>query len=78
MAIVILIDGREVDSASPEWRAECLRRSEHVQALLAMRGPDGRGKRNAYVEQVAFLEGAEAAKRLRERVKAEWPKGQAA
>lgn len=74
MTTITLIDSRTVDSASPEWRAECLARHEHVQKLLAMRGADGRAKRNAYIEQVAFLEGAEAAKRLRDRLAAEWPK----
>lgn len=72
MKTVTLIDGRTVPSDSPEWRAECLGRHKHVEAVLAMRGESNRGKRAAYIEQIDFLEGAEAGRRLREAVKAAW------
>ena len=36
MPNVTLIDGREVDSASPEWREECLQRHRHVDTLLRL------------------------------------------
>jgi hypothetical protein len=78
MTTVTLSDGREVESDSPEWRAECLHRHRQVQEILSMRGNSNRGKRAAFIEQVDFLEGAEAGRRLRERVRAEWPKGEGA
>jgi hypothetical protein len=72
MPTVTLIDGTEVDSASEAWRLETFNRWKHVQAILAMRGESNLGKRAAYIEQIDFLEGAEAGRRLREAVKRAW------
>jgi hypothetical protein len=73
---VTLIDGRTVPSDSAEWRDETLARWRHVQAVMAMRGKANQPARQQYIEQVDFLEGAEAGRRLREQVKAAWTQGE--
>ena len=78
MKTVTLIDGRTVPSDSLEWLAETRTRHNHVQMLLAMRGPDGRAKRQQYLEQIDHREGVEAGRRLREQLKAAWPQGEKA
>ena len=59
MSTVTLHTGEAVDSDSPEWRAECLARHQHVQAVLAMRGASNRGRRAAYVESLEATNGVE-------------------
>lgn len=59
---VTLIDGRQVSSASPEWRAECLQRHNHMQTMGRLRTTDGRRE---YIAAVARKEGTEAAERLK-------------
>ncbi|WP_062196487.1 DUF7696 family protein [Caldimonas taiwanensis] len=71
---VILIDGREVDSASPEWREECLQRHRHVDTLLRL---CTRQERAQYLEAVRQAEGEEAARRLKLKFLAEWEKSRA-
>lgn len=71
--MVTLCDGRQVPSDSALWRDECKRRHDQAQEVIAMRGVANRGKRNAYIERVRNTEGAEAGRRLTERVKADWP-----
>lgn len=78
MSTVTLIDGRQVPSDSLEWLAETRGRFNHVQMLLAMRGPEGRAKRQQYLEQIDHREGAEAGRRLREQLRAAWPQGERA
>jgi hypothetical protein len=68
---VILIDGREVDSASPEWREECLQRQRHVDTLLRL---NSRQERAQYLEAVRQAEGEEAARRLKVKFLAQWEK----
>lgn len=75
MKTVTLINGREVPSDSTEWRNECLGRDHHAQAILRMVGRQYRAAREAYCANVGVREGAEAERRLRERVRAVWPKG---
>ena len=71
---VTLIDGRQVDSASPEWRAECLQRQRHVDTLKRLLL---RQDRADYLEAVERTEGAEAARRLRESFHLAWEKSKA-
>ena len=71
-ATVTLINGRQVLSDSAEWRLECFNRHAHVEAVLRMRGADNKARRQQYIEQVEFLEGAEAGRRLREQVQKAW------
>lgn len=59
---VTLIDGREVDSASPEWREECLQRYRHVCTLMRL---PTRQERADYLDAVRRAEGDEAARRLK-------------
>lgn len=62
MAAVILLDGREVDSASEEWRAECSQRHEEAQRVAAM--PNNEARR-AHIATVRKNRGDLAADRLR-------------
>lgn len=71
---VILIDGREVDSASSEWREECLQRHRHVDTLLRL---CTRQERAQYLEAVRKAEGEEAARRLKLMFLAQWEKSRA-
>ena len=66
MTTVTLADGREVDSASAEWREECLARARHVETLLHMTGPGSRDQRARYLATVAEREGVAAAARVKE------------
>lgn len=72
MKTVTLIDGSQMPSDSSAWRDECFARWKHVQAVMAMRGKANQPARQQYIEQVDFLEGAEAGKRLREAVRRAW------
>jgi hypothetical protein len=72
---VVLIDGTVTDTWSNEWREECMARDKHVQAVCRMLGKQYRGRRDAYCTSVGIMEGAEAEKRLRARIKEVWPKG---
>lgn len=71
---VTLTDGRQVDSASPEWRAECLQRQRHVDTLMRLLL---RQDRADYLAAVERTEGAEAARRLRENFQLAWEKSKA-
>jgi len=72
---VTLLSGIITDTWDDAWKLECLHRNEHVQAILRMVGKQYRGAREAYCADVGIREGAEAERRLRERVKVVWPKG---
>lgn len=72
---VILIDGREVDSSSPQWREECSQRHRHVCTLLRL---TTRQERAQYLETVRQAEGEEAARRLKAKFLAEWEKSRRA
>jgi len=69
---VTLLDGREVDSWSPEWRAECLKRNEHVQMIFGMLGSENRHIREKYYESIRRNEGPEFEKRVRQAVEKIW------
>lgn len=71
MPSVTLINGRQVDSASPEWRAECLQRQRHIDTLMSLAL---RHDRAQYLADVEKAEGPEAARRLRERFAEAWAK----
>lgn len=71
-ATVTLIDGRTVPNDSQDWLHECFNRHSHVEAVLRMRGADNKARRQQYIEQVDAREGAEAGRRLRERIKWAW------
>ena len=70
MAIVALQDGRHVDSASPEWRAECLRNwkarqpdvDRHVAAMLRI---SGRQARTTYLQKLTESDGDPFAQRVK-------------
>ena len=59
---VTLIDGREVDSSSEEWRLECLARDRHVANMRRI----ARELRQDYLSNVCRREGDEAERRLRD------------
>ena len=69
---VTLLDGTVTDTWSPEWRAECLARDKHVQAVLGMLGKANRARRDAFYASIGRLEGAEQEKRVREAVGRAW------
>lgn len=69
---VVLLDGTITDTWSNGWRSECLKRDEHVNAILRMLGKQYRDRREAYYESVGRFEGAEAEKRLRAEVARRW------
>ena len=64
MGTVTLIDGREVDSYSEAWRAEC-----EARHILSM--PNKFVRRN-YLEQVAKRRGEKAGQQLADLVRAVW------
>jgi hypothetical protein len=73
---VTLADGTVACSWSPEWRAECARRVEHVHSMLnVFRGVE---VRRAHLERVERQEGALFRRRLEEAVRAEWDARRAA
>ncbi len=59
-----LHDGREVDSASPEWRHECLARS-----VVAIKSKD---ERREWIAAFENRHGTDAAEKLRATVRALW------
>ena len=75
MSTVTLRDGRQVDSASEEWRAECLQRWEeakpecdrHVRELQGIRSTDGR---RAYLSELE----SRGQKSMADRVRVEFAK----
>ena len=66
MPTVTLIDGRQVDSASEEWRNET-----EARAIAALRTLD---ERRAWLEAIEKRRGKPAADRLRETMKQLWEK----
>lgn len=64
MSIVTLIDGRQVDSASEEWRHECEARAIAARPTLA--------ERREYLDLVERKRGHASADRLRETMKQLW------
>lgn len=64
MTTVRLIDGREVDSASGEWKHECEARA--IAALPTLE------ERRAWLDSLEKKRGKEAVDRLRETMKALW------
>lgn len=69
---VVLLNGSMTDTWSKEWAAECLKRNDHVQAVLGMLGRVNREHREAYYASVGRHEGAEAEKRVRDEVARVW------
>lgn len=59
-----LLDGREVDSASEDWRHECEARAVAARPTLA--------ERREYLDLVERRRGRAAAERLRETMKQLW------
>ena len=68
MTTVTLIDGTPVDSASEEWRLECLARDRHIANLRRLKLE----QRRLYLDNVDEREGDEAGKRLRRAFLREW------
>lgn len=66
--LVTLVDGRQVDSASDDWRFECSKRARQVadMRLLAVE------HRRDYLAKVDRVDGEEAGKRLRAAFTAWW------
>jgi hypothetical protein len=64
MSTVTLLDGRQVDSASEDWRHECEARAIAARPTLA--------ERRMYLDEVERRRGAAAAERLRETMKQLW------
>ena len=64
MQTVTLIDGRQVDRASEEWRHECEARAIAARPMLA--------ERRMYLDEVEHSRGKDAADRLRETMKQLW------
>ena len=64
MPDVTLLDGRQVDSASEDWRHECEARAIAARPTLA--------ERRMYLDEVARRRGTAAADRLRETMKQLW------
>ena len=64
MSTVTLLDGRQVDSASEDWRHECEARAIAARPTLA--------ERRMYLDEVERRRGAAAADRLRETMKQLW------
>lgn len=62
MNMVTLIDGRQVPSDSEDWRHEC-----EARAIAAL---PTTAQRRAWLEDLQFKRGREAADRLRETMKA--------
>ena len=73
MSTVTLIDGREVDSASPEWRAETLARQQaddarHIANLMRLMLT----QRRDYLENLLERHGPVTAQRVRDAFSAAW------
>lgn len=66
MTTVTLVDGRQVDSASEEWRHEAEARA--IAALPTL------PERRAWLENIETQRGAEAAQRLRDTMGQIWAK----
>jgi hypothetical protein len=64
MVLVTLIDGREVDSASEPWRAEC--EARHVLAMPTIQ------RRREYLASIAKKRGNVAGLALADLVRAVW------
>jgi hypothetical protein len=64
MPIVTLLDGRQVDSASEDWRHECEARSVAVLPTLI--------ERRMYLDAVELRRGKVAADRLRKTMSELW------
>lgn len=71
--MVTLIDGREVDNSSEEWRLECLARDRHVANMRRI----PRELRQDYLDNVKRKEGDEAGRRLRDEFKRDWERRRA-
>lgn len=69
---VVLLDGTVTNTWSREWQLECLKRNDHVQAVLRLLGRANRDRREAYYVSVGRFEGAEAEKRVRAEVARLW------
>jgi hypothetical protein len=82
MTTATLSDGTVVDTSSPEWKAECLRKfnefhpdSIHHAHLMNLKGIPGSSDRKEYLSIVQRREGKEAADRLRKEYGEWWEKG---
>jgi hypothetical protein len=69
MADVTLLDGRVVDSYSPDWKAECLSRETEARTILRM--PDIETRRSA-IRSYGALHGEEAQRRLEGNIRLLW------
>lgn len=68
MTTATLIDGTEVDSADPRWRAECLDVHRHVYAMRSMSIP----MRRSHLHAIARDYGATMRERVAEAFAADW------
>lgn len=79
MTTAHLPDGREVDTASEEWRLHCLKCHQqrglvdrHVATLQRMTGQGSRQRRADYLEGVARADGQEVAAMVQAEFVAQW------
>lgn len=77
MPTCTLPDGREVDSASEEWRLHCLELHNQRRALIArhvatLQRMPVRFERGRYLEEVTRSAGAELAEEVRAAFVAQW------
>lgn len=69
---VVLLDGRQVDTWSNDWRAECLARKPLVDHVLGLLGKSNRAARDAYYASIGKAHGPEQENRVREAVSRVW------
>ncbi len=69
--LVTLSDGRQVDSASDDWRFECSKRARQVADMMRL----DVGHRRDYLAKVDRVDGEEAGKRLRAAFTVAWKAG---
>lgn len=73
-AVVTLCDGRQVDSASEEWRQECLAVHTH---MVNLRGR-ALAQRREYLRALEHRAGAELARRVADAYAKDWEARKAA
>lgn len=69
---VTLLNGRQVDTWSQEWKEECMARKPLVDRVLSLLGKHNRLKRDAYYKWVGDTYGEQQEKRVREAVSRVW------
>ncbi len=70
--MVTLLTGRQADTWSDDWRAECLERKPLVDRVLTMLGARNRTAREAYYAWIGTMYGPEQEKRVREAISRVW------